>query len=332
MKTFRSIASFFLILSAASAQVLKLQELNTEQIRALDRAKTAIIIPGGILEQHGPYLPSGTDTFYNERMARDLADKVAAKPGWTAVMFPTLVMGVGSANVIGYKYSFPASYDVRFETLRSVYMDYADALGAQGFKWIFVVHNHGAPWNHRALNEAGDYFHDSYGGRMVHLLGYLDVYFCCPTKLPEQQLKENGFSVHADTGEHATTLVTRPDLVAPGFKTARTITGRDFAHLIELAQEKDWPGYFGAPKYATAALGHEDYSGQFNKAAELMLKLMNGFDPSGMQRYSDMMHADKDVMKTITAGLAHEAKLKKQQEDWLAKRAKATTAKPATSK
>jgi hypothetical protein len=43
---------------ALSAQILDLAELNTEQIRALDRQKTVVIISGRILEEHGPYLPS----------------------------------------------------------------------------------------------------------------------------------------------------------------------------------------------------------------------------------------------------------------------------------
>jgi len=44
--------------STVRAQVLQVAELNTAQIRALDLARTAVILPGGILEEHGPYLPS----------------------------------------------------------------------------------------------------------------------------------------------------------------------------------------------------------------------------------------------------------------------------------
>ena len=33
------------------AQIYRLGEMNTEQVRALDREKTAILIPGGILEE-----------------------------------------------------------------------------------------------------------------------------------------------------------------------------------------------------------------------------------------------------------------------------------------
>src|SRR6185436_5832366 len=126
----------------AQAQVLRVAELNTEQIRALDRAKTAVILVGGILEEHGPYLPSFTDGYFSERLAGDLAESIAARPGWTALLFPTVPLGYGGANEIGRKYSFPGSYNVRADTLRAVYMDLADALGEQGFRWVFVVDNH----------------------------------------------------------------------------------------------------------------------------------------------------------------------------------------------
>ena len=36
------------------AQIYKLAELNTDQIRQLDRQKTVILLPGGMMEQHGP--------------------------------------------------------------------------------------------------------------------------------------------------------------------------------------------------------------------------------------------------------------------------------------
>ena len=52
-----------------AAQILRVADLNTEEIRALDRARTVVILPGGILEQHGPYLPSYSDGYFNERLS-----------------------------------------------------------------------------------------------------------------------------------------------------------------------------------------------------------------------------------------------------------------------
>jgi Creatinine amidohydrolase len=41
----------------AFAQIYHVKDMNTEQIKALDREKTVVLLPVGILEEHGPYLP-----------------------------------------------------------------------------------------------------------------------------------------------------------------------------------------------------------------------------------------------------------------------------------
>ena len=53
--------SFLLVHTLASAQVVRVADLNTREIRALDRDKTVVFLQGGMLEEHGPYLPAFTD-------------------------------------------------------------------------------------------------------------------------------------------------------------------------------------------------------------------------------------------------------------------------------
>jgi creatinine amidohydrolase/Fe(II)-dependent formamide hydrolase-like protein len=171
----------FGILIPAQAQVYQLARLNTEQIRPLNPAKTIVVIPGGILEEHGPYLPSYSDGFLAEAYSRELANAIVSRPGWTVLMFPEIPVGVGGANSIGGKDIFPGSYNVRLSTLRGVYMDLASMLGEQGFRWIFVVFMHDGPENHLALEQASDYFHDVYGGNMVHLWDLKPIHDCCDT-------------------------------------------------------------------------------------------------------------------------------------------------------
>ena len=68
--------------AAAVAQIYSLADLNTEQIRQLDRARTAVIIPGGIMEEHGPYLPSFTDGIADQHLLRNLPGQLSpAKAG-----------------------------------------------------------------------------------------------------------------------------------------------------------------------------------------------------------------------------------------------------------
>ncbi len=57
----------FFIFSCATtqAQIYRVAQMNAEQIRALDKQKNVVILTGGILEEHGPHLPSFTDGFSN---------------------------------------------------------------------------------------------------------------------------------------------------------------------------------------------------------------------------------------------------------------------------
>jgi len=241
-----------------AAQIVRIGEMNTQQIQALDLLKTVVLIPGGILEEHGPYLPSYTDGYADDAYTRELAKAVVARPGWTVVLFPQIPLGNDPANTIGGKTVFFGSYPIRMATLRAIYMDLANELGDQGFRWIFLVHNHGATNNHKALNQASDYFHDVYGGTMVHLFGLKPVFLCCGSKekvLSAKQLAEEGFSVHAGADEQSQLLFLRPEFVPAAYRSATSLTGSNFADLVRIAKTEGWPGYFGAPRLATAAMG-----------------------------------------------------------------------------
>ena len=65
MNKFVSIILFLCILPAVPtfAQIHDMREMATVDIRDLDLERTVIIIPEGILEQHGPFLPSYTDGY-----------------------------------------------------------------------------------------------------------------------------------------------------------------------------------------------------------------------------------------------------------------------------
>jgi creatinine amidohydrolase/Fe(II)-dependent formamide hydrolase-like protein len=315
-------AGALLFPAAAGAQVLDLRELNTEQIRALDRARTVVVMQGGILEEHGPYMPSYIDGYAAERQARDLAEAIAARPGWTALLYPPIPLGQGGANIIGGRYSFPGSYNVRSETLRAVYMDLADAFGAQGFRWVFVVDGHGSPNHNHALNMAADYFRDTHGGMMVHLYGLMALRGCCPDVsgplLGPEGVRENGFTVHASAVEHSVALYLRPDLVSPRIAQAPAITGRDFADLVRFARQDGWPGYFGAPARASAALGAQVHRAETANLVATALRILDGWDPRREPRYEDVVQKDPATKAVDDAADQEDARNEARQRAWLA--------------
>jgi creatinine amidohydrolase/Fe(II)-dependent formamide hydrolase-like protein len=70
------------------AQVFRITEMNTREIQALNLQKTVVLIPGGILEEHGPYMTSYTDGYAIDAYTQELARALVARPGWTVVLFP----------------------------------------------------------------------------------------------------------------------------------------------------------------------------------------------------------------------------------------------------
>ena len=73
-----------------NAQIHRVAQMNTEQIRALDKQKTVVILTGGILEEHGPHLPSFSDGYSNGWLTQRLAEEVVQRPGMSVLLFPTI--------------------------------------------------------------------------------------------------------------------------------------------------------------------------------------------------------------------------------------------------
>jgi len=314
-----------LLAALGAADVKRLGELNTSQIRALDRARTVVLLPGGILEEHGPYLPAWTDGILSERMTADLAQGIAAaKKDWTVLVFPQVAVGASGYNEVGGHFTFPGTYAVRPSTLRAVFMDLASELGDQGFRWIFVVHVHGAPRHNRVLDQAGDFFHDTYGGRMVHLWGLLPVVSAWGKELeslsPEVR-KEEGISLHAGMDETSLLLHLAPELVSPERAQAPVVTGESLKAAIETAKAADWPGYLGSPRLANAELGGRIWKGLSNAVLDHALQTLDGADPTKFPRFADYMEKNEHFAPWIRAAEARDAEREAKQRAWLEKSA-----------
>ena len=316
--------SLLLAGSAASAQVVRVADLNTRQVRALDREKTVVFLQGGMLEEHGPYLPAFTDGILSDRLTREVAEGVVAqKPGWTALLFPPVSVGASGYNEIGKHFVFPGTYAVRPSTLRAMYMDIASELGEQGFKWIMVVHVHGSPLHIGALDDAGDFFHDTYGGHMINLWGLLPViggWGSAMSIMTDAQKKEDGFSLHAGADEHSLMLYLQANLVAADFRNAPSITGSSYEESFAAARPTSWPGYIGAPRFGNAQLGRHIWTSFSAAALKTTLEILNGKDPSTYQRYMSYLVKNPLYLDWIKTATARDSTLAEKQRAWSARR------------
>lgn len=301
------------------SRVLDVRDVKPDRIAALDRARTVVLLEGGILEEHGPYLPAFSDGYQSGFLAARVADAIVARPDWMVLRFPSLPLGAMPANEIGGRFSFSGSYPVRMTTLRAVYMDLATDLGEAGFQWVVVVNYHGGPNHNRAIDDASRYFSETYGGQMLNVMGLASVAGAAPRDLfrPAQREHE-GFSVHADADEHSRILFLRPDLVATTLAAAPEVIGHSPADLETLARRPDWPGYFGTPAIANPAAGRRAMDALGAAASEAVLKMLDGTLDRSAPRVTDLDASDPTFKAIIDASLTHERDVERKESDWLA--------------
>lgn len=301
------------------AKIFKLKELNTRQIESFDKSKTVVLIPGGILEEHGPYLPSFTDGYWNEKLTDTIAKAISAREGWNAIIFPTIPLGNSGANDVGMKYSFQGTYAIRFETLRNIFMDLATELGEQGFKYVFIIHGHGAPNHQRALDQASDFFNDTYKGRMVNLMGLNPImmkwFEATKTKAQEN---EDGFTIHAGLAETSSMLYIVPNLVDSNYKKATPFKGTNIEDLVEIAKSPKWQGYFGSERLATVKYGQEAWDSNSKLFTQYALDILdNKINLDTVKRFGDYSKESKMDVLLDSLSLKEEQRRKEKQLIWL---------------
>jgi creatinine amidohydrolase len=203
--------------------VHRLEEMSTPALDALDRKRTAVIITVSPLEEHGPHLPLGVDAFAARHFARAVADKlVQRRPGWSAVLMPTLHLGSFTFEGVG-------TVSVRQRVVRDALIDYGRSFARADFRYIFVANGHGGPGHLAALEEASAVVSRRYGITMASLTGYLAWEFFRGRYLPKieaalgRALSDDervAFSEDAHGGwwETSLMLMLRPELVAESYR------------------------------------------------------------------------------------------------------------------
>ena len=197
----------------------------------------------------------------------------------------------------------------------------ASELGEQGFRWIIVVNVHGSPLHIGAIDDAGDFFHDTYGGTMVNLWGLVPVLTgsgSALATLPQAQRQEDGVSLHAGLDEHSLMLFLQPALVAPDYRDAPTVTGASYDSSFAVARRDGWPGYIEAPRLANAEFGRRIRTSFSAATVRTAVEVLNGAEPSKYQRYVSFLVRNPLYLDWITSANDRDATLGERERAWLA--------------
>lgn len=127
-----------------------IEEMSWTEFRDVMRDCDLIIIPVGVIEEHGCHNPLGTDTFIAEACARMIGARAEA-PVATVLPFGY------TANLVG----FPGTNSLDPELYRKVLFAYAESYIKHGARRILFVNGHGG--NTDVLRMVCADLFDSYG-------------------------------------------------------------------------------------------------------------------------------------------------------------------------
>lgn len=220
--------------------------------RFIERVPFAIL-PVGSTEQHGPHLPTNTDTLIAERMALEIAKKSRG------LVLP--------AVPLGYAWVWrdvPATLTLRFDTYMRMIRDVAESLDRWGIQAVYVVSGHGSnpqPIKH-ALREL---IHDQLDIKMLY-----GMYGGLKEMLAEADSKPWHDDIHAEEIETALMLAIAPELVhmdraAADYPPVPPDYGKSELSMGNFMRS----GVFGDPTPATAEKGERWISLAADRSATL---------------------------------------------------------------
>ncbi|MBN1427789.1 MAG: creatininase family protein [Anaerolineae bacterium] len=271
----------------------RLDHLSLKGLRALDRDHTVVLLPVGMIEEHGDHLPLGTDNFAVDGVTLSAAAWLMENDrDLHVLMMPAIPYGTDPVDTRRSDlFTQAGSVWISRETLKSIVADVAGHMARYGFQYIFPVSFHGGPEQCVVLEEVCAEMRAANPGLvMFEPAGYvmagaeLDMTPGVATLLgrpltTKEEVALRG-SIHASMFETSMMLSLRPDLVDPSYKSLRTI---EWNQMYEMP---DWPGYVGAgPAHANADVGGAVLRWRGVRAGALIRRAMTGEDLSGLSRH-----------------------------------------------
>jgi creatinine amidohydrolase len=127
----------------------RLGELTTTEVRELIAAPpTAVLVPVGSVEPHGPHLPLATDTLLSDTAAMRACEALAAK-GIRAVVAPSVAYGVTD-----FAEGFAGAVSVPAPVLTAMLRAIAASLLGDGWSRVCFVNSHLEPAHDAAVRAA----------------------------------------------------------------------------------------------------------------------------------------------------------------------------------
>lgn len=273
------------------------KKMTYKEIDKLDKQKCVLLMALSPLEVHGPHLPLGTDLIISEKLGEKYVQEFENRyPDYNIIKLPPLALGSSLLPIKG-------SLEIKARTLEKLLDDFVKNLNEMGFKYLFIMDNHGGPTHQMAIEAAS---HKAFKRDQFYLIDPFNYLFKKMIEDDKQLLKEIEASpgecgddqdLHAGNNETSLMLYLSPDDVGeyrelkaslvPDYKglskvvkkLAELFNSQSLSHLAVnlswIKEEKITP-YLGSPAEAEQTRGQKMVEARIEIALELFERALRG--------------------------------------------------------
>jgi len=246
-----------------------------EVARIVQSGKALVILPVGVVEEHGAHLPLGMDSFAAEVYAQAAAPHLK-EAGYEVVVAPTVSYGVAWAAI-----DFPGTLSLEPETLKSMVVDIGRSLARHGLNRLVILNGHRDLSHMKALDEARGLLVGEKTAQALCVGFTSDA--AVTAACFREGVRELSQSVRPDREGHGGEWETSLALYAFPESVNKEVIERldpNFDYDVEAFQNetKDYSsltngrGYFGSPQSGSAETGRKIVAIRGRNIAQVILK------------------------------------------------------------
>ncbi len=242
---------------------MRFHEMTSGQLRQVDREQTLVVLPIAACEQHGPHMPTGTDTI----ICGGIAEAVEQRCRDSVLLLPTLWPGASHHHL-----PWGATVTLELETYTTVLCQLLQPLLDDGYRRVLLLNGHGG--NIDPMRVALRRLQPDYPHVLLTAASYWSI---AEKEIIDRLDGSDKILGHACEAETSLVMHLRPDLVDTSDLEDGTDYLRDMQHGVFICQDmaqRTRRGHTGRPDLASTEKGAAMFDGVVTRVSEVVGELI----------------------------------------------------------
>lgn len=144
-------------------------EMNWKDVERAGKRKALVLFPIGVIEEHGPHLPLGSDIIWSSRICQLVCENLN-KEGKETLVAPPYYWGINHCTS-----AFPGTFSLKPQTMTQVLYELFENLADFSFQEIYCFNYHGDEVHIHAIVESIKRANEALGMKIKLVVEQMDL-------------------------------------------------------------------------------------------------------------------------------------------------------------